>query len=125
MKPYMTNGATYSVALQSGVGFARVPSRLAAGMLATLQRSQRSRLYDTTDHLNPRGVADGLRLSYRGTTDPLARRVNYKLWKPAPCACCGAPRNDRRRMDGRHRNRLGMLLRRYHDRAPVRRSPLP
>jgi hypothetical protein len=121
MKPYTTEGRDYRLPLCSGAGHALLPTRNAAGMRATLQRSDP---YGARA-LKAGPVSAGLRLSFYGTLDALQRRASFPIWRTAACPCCGERTKTRRVLNPHMRERLERLRQRHADHLPVIRSPLP
>lgn len=118
MALYTPDGPWYSVPFSGGI--TRVPSRLAAGMLVTRQRSR------CRERLSNAPASAGLTLAYHGTLDALRARAQlFRIWQRTTCPCCGQLTDMRRTLHPRLQARLRLLRDRYIHRYPVTRSPLP
>ena len=121
MKPYTAEGRDYRLPLCSGAGYALLPTRNAAGMYATRQRSDP---YGVRA-IRTDGVSDGLRLAFHGTLDGLSRRTSFPLWRATTCPCCGERTKSRRVLHPDRRQLLERLRARRANHLPTPRSPLP
>lgn len=111
MRAYSPRAGAYSVPA-SPCALTR-PNRQAAGMAATAERKKRVRVLSLVE---PRLTDDALRLSVRGTLDPLAA-WRFDLER-VPCGCCGSRENAKLRLKGKPRSRRLLAIRLNPSRLP-------
>lgn len=110
--PARLKGGAYSVPANP-VAVIR-PNAVAAGMTRTYQRAKVGR--GVLNLREPRLSDEALRLSVRGTLDPLgAWRFDLER---APCGCCGSRERGKMRLKGKPRPRAKLAIRLNPSRLP-------